>query len=56
MSLENSKYPSMPDNSYFDSRMVNGDKLSDIFDRTDFLSRCYTEDKARPITVKVGQQ
>ena len=56
MSLENSKYPSMPDNSYFDSRMANGDKLSDIFDRTDFLSRCYTEDKARPITVKVGKK
>ena len=45
----------MPDNSYFDKRMANGDKLSDIFDSLDFRYGCYSEDKARPITVRVGK-
>lgn len=55
MDLFKSKYSSMPDNSYFDKRMANGDKLSDIFDSLDFRYGCYSEDKARPITVRVGK-
>ena len=46
----------MPDNSYFDRRMANGDELSDIFDDTDYKSKCYSEDKERPITVRVGRK
>ena len=51
-----SKYSSMPDNSYFDKRMANGEKLSDIFDDTDYKSKCYSSDKERPITVRVGRK
>jgi hypothetical protein len=36
MDYYKSKYTSMPDNSYFDRRMANGEKLSDIFDDTDY--------------------
>lgn len=46
----------MPDNSYFDRRMANGDKLSDIFDGLDSSYGVYTEDKKRPITVRVGDK
>lgn len=46
----------MPDNSYFDRRMANGDNFSEIFDDTDRLSKCYTEDKNRPVTVRVGRK
>lgn len=46
----------MPDNSYFDKRMANGEKLSDIFDDTDYQSKCYSEDTKRPVTVRVGKK
>ncbi len=45
----------MPDNSYFDRRMANGEKLSDIFDDIDYQSKVYSQDKERPITVRVGK-
>lgn len=51
MDYYKSKYSSMPDNSYFYRRMANGDELSDIFDDTDYKSKCYSEDNERPITV-----
>lgn len=56
MDIYKSKYSTMPDNSYFDKRMANGDKFSEIFDALDFKYGCYTEDKSRPITVRVGNK
>lgn len=56
MELYKSKYTSMPENSYFDRRMANGEKLADIFDDTDYLSKVYNIDKNRPIQVRIGEQ
>ena len=56
MDYNKSKYTTMPDNSYFDKRMANGDKLSDIFDGLDYHYGLYTEDKRRPITVRIGDK
>lgn len=56
MDLYKSKYSSLPDNSYFDKRMAKGDKLVDIFDDTDSKSEYHSEDKGRPITVRVGDK
>ena len=55
MDYYKSKYTSMPDNLYFDRRMANGEKLSDIFDDTDYRSKCFSEDRERPIKVRVGK-
>ena len=52
----NSKYTSFPDNSFFDKLLSSGEKLNDIFDGTDLISRCYSEDKNRPIRVRVGNK
>ena len=46
----------MPDNSYFDRRMANGDNLTDIFDGLDHRYGVYTEDEERPITVRIGDK
>lgn len=56
MDLYKTKYETMPDNLYFDRRMASGEQLSEIFDDVDYKSKHYTEDKERPITVRVGQK
>lgn len=56
MDYYKSKYTTMPDNAYFDRRMANGDKLQDIFDGVDRQYGLYTEDKRRPITVRIGDR
>jgi len=56
MGIYKTKYSSMPDNSYFDRRMVNGDSLTDIFDDTDIFSLAYKEAKDRPVKVRVGER
>ena len=56
MAFNESKYTFMPDNSYFDRRMANGEKLSDIFDSVDWRSRSYSEDTKRPVTVRIGKK
>ena len=56
MGIFKSKYSSMPDNSYFDRRMANGDSLTDIFDDTDIFSLADKEAKDRPVQVRVGEK
>lgn len=46
----------MPENSYFERRMKNGDELSDIFDSIDYQYGLHSEDKERPITVRIGDR
>lgn len=55
MDYYKSKYTTMPDNSYFDKCLANGDNLSDIFDDVDNLFKYHTEDKGRPVLVRVGK-
>lgn len=56
MDIYKSKYTSLPDNSSLDRRMADGESLEEIFDDTDYLSKCYTEDELRPIKVRIGRK
>lgn len=38
-----------------DRRMAAGDKLSDIFDGTDYYYGCYSLDEQRPVCVRIGK-
>lgn len=51
-----SKYTTFPDNFTLDRRMAKGEPLEDIFDDTDYYSKCYSEDNERPITVRIGHK
>lgn len=54
MDYNKSKYTTMPENSYFDRRMANGDELSDIFDHVNKYGHPFS-DKGCPIRVQVGK-
>ena len=54
MDYNKSKYTTMPENSYFDRRMANGDELSDIFDHVNKYGHPFS-DKGCPILVQVGK-
>ena len=54
MDYNKSKYTTMPENSYFDRRMANGDELSDIFDHVNKYGHPFS-DKCCPIRVQVGE-
>lgn len=46
---------SYPNNDYYNQRLADGDAITDIFDDTDYLSKCHTIDTSRPICVQVGK-
>lgn len=56
MDYYKSKYTSFPENYILERRMAKGELISEIFDDTDYYSKCYTEDEQRPVRVRIGHK